>query len=163
MDMVPMQFVYRFGEFEADAQRFQLRRNGIPLVVEHKPLHIILYLAAHSERLVSKQELLENLWDRPRVSDAVLRQAIAGARCALGDPQGFIQTVRGIGFRFMVDVTVQQMTPGFREKAGAYTVPETGELRCEGAALAMYCTAALGQPPSSSVCRGTALGSQKDT
>jgi DNA-binding winged helix-turn-helix (wHTH) protein len=94
-------FIHRIAAFEIDAGRFELRESGRPVAIEKRPLELILYLAWHRERLVSKEELIAELWACRVVSDASLRQAVASARRALQDRHHrIILTVRGKGFRF---------------------------------------------------------------
>ena len=102
--MIGFDSVYRFGDFEVDANRFELRERGSPIPIERRPLELILYLIEHRDRLVTKEELARNLWKCHVVSDASLRQAVATARRALRDrdhDQRSILTVRGKGFRFL--------------------------------------------------------------
>jgi DNA-binding winged helix-turn-helix (wHTH) protein/tetratricopeptide (TPR) repeat protein len=92
-------------DFELDPVRFELRRGGEPVRVEPRVLEVLLYLAAHPDRVVSKQELLEQVWESRFVSESTLTRCIAEARRALGggDPrQSPIQTVHGRGFRFVL-------------------------------------------------------------
>ncbi|HYH45764.1 MAG TPA: transcriptional regulator, partial [Thermoanaerobaculia bacterium] len=95
----------RIHDFELDSVRFELRRGGEPVRVEPRVLEVLFYLAAHPDRVVSKQELLEQVWDSRFVSESTLTRCIAEARRALGggDPrQSPIQTVHGRGFRFVL-------------------------------------------------------------
>ena len=92
-------------DFELDPVRFELRRAGEPVRVEPRVLEVLFYLAAHPDRVVSKQELLEQVWESRFVSESTLTRCIAEARRALGggDPrQSPIQTVHGRGFRFVL-------------------------------------------------------------
>ncbi len=62
------------------------------------------YLVTNGERVVSKDELLGNLWPGEHVSESVLPRCITLARKALGDDPGaqrLIQTVHGRGYRFV--------------------------------------------------------------
>lgn len=93
----------RFGDFELDEQRFELRRNGTLVNAQPRVLEILLFLVTHRERLVTKDELRANVWKEVTVSGAALRQAIREARAVLGeDPNApqYIETVRGKGYRF---------------------------------------------------------------
>ena len=91
-----------FDEIEIDETRYELRRNGQPVAVEPKVFDLIRYLAEHANRLVTKDELIEGVWDGRIVSDAALSSAIKAARRAMGDEDvasSRIRTVRGRGFR----------------------------------------------------------------
>jgi DNA-binding winged helix-turn-helix (wHTH) protein len=92
-----------FGEFELDEDSFELIRDGNPVLVQAKVLDVLIYLVQQRGRLVTKDELLRNLWRNVTVSDASLARAIMGARRALQDESAnprWITTVRGRGYRF---------------------------------------------------------------
>lgn len=95
---------FRFGEFELDPERFELRRTGTPIHAEPQVLSVLIYLVQHRDRLVSKDELLEAVWGDAFVSEATLSSRIMAARRVLGDngsDQHWIKTVHGRGFRFI--------------------------------------------------------------
>ncbi len=93
-----------FGEFELSEKTFELRQRGEVVSVQPKVLDLLIYLARHRDRVVTKEELLEQVWAEAAVSEASLSQAVSAARRALGDsssePQ-ILATVRGRGFRFV--------------------------------------------------------------
>lgn len=99
--------LWRFGDFELDEPRFELRRGGKALAVQPKVLELILYLARHRERVVGKQELFDELWAGTLVTEASLTQALSLARRALGDTpreQHTIRTVRRRGLQFVAPI-----------------------------------------------------------
>ena len=96
--------VFVFDGFELDGDRFELRRHGARVPVQPKPLALLLYLARHHDRLVPRDELVGHLWPDVVVSDDALFHAVKMAREAVGDRgsrQRVIETVRGVGFRFV--------------------------------------------------------------
>jgi len=102
--------VYRFGDCELDAQRLELRRAGVRVPTQPKPLALLFYLARHRDRLVPREELVAYLWPDVVVSDDALFHAVKMAREAVGDrgrQQHVIETVRGVGFRFVAAVEVR--------------------------------------------------------
>lgn len=97
----------RFGEFELDSERQQLRAGGDEVRVEPKVFAVIDHLARHRDRVVTKQELLDELWDEKFVSESALTRVIRDARKALGDSSAeprFIRTIYGKGFLFVANV-----------------------------------------------------------
>jgi len=99
--------VLRFGEHELDAGLFELRHGGRRVPVQPKPLALLLYLALHRDRLVPREELVAHLWPDTVVGDDALFHAVKMARGAVGDRgrhQSVIETVRGVGFRFVAPV-----------------------------------------------------------
>ena len=51
-----------FGNFELDTELFELRRDGEPCTVEPQVFDLLVYLVRHSDRIVSRRELLDTLW-----------------------------------------------------------------------------------------------------
>lgn len=103
--------IYSFGSIEIDLARVELRDNGEPRPVEPQVFALIAYLAEHRDRMVSRDELFEKLWEGKVVSDSALASRIKSARRALGDDgrtQAFIKTVHGRGLRFVADVRVRR-------------------------------------------------------
>ena len=101
--------IYVFGAYTLDTQRYELRRAGEPLPLEPKVFDVLTYLVQHCDRLVSKDELLEQVWCGAIVGEAALVRCIVAARKAIGDrPETppIIQTVRSRGYRFVAPVTI---------------------------------------------------------
>src|SRR5579871_3893318 len=101
--------IYQFGSFELDLARIELRSGGAARHVEPQVFALLALLIENRERLVSKDEIIEKVWDGRVVSDAALSSRIKSARQALGDDgksQRFIKTIHRKGFRFIADVRV---------------------------------------------------------
>jgi TolB-like protein len=99
--------IYRFGGFELDLARAELRAGGEPCPLEPQVFALLAMLVEHRERLVSRDELIEKVWDGRIVTDAAIASRVKSARQALGDDgqaQRFIRTVHGKGFRFVAEV-----------------------------------------------------------
>jgi DNA-binding winged helix-turn-helix (wHTH) protein/pimeloyl-ACP methyl ester carboxylesterase len=96
--------IYRFGRFELDIPRVELRRDGEALHVPKLVFSVLRYLIEHRERVVPKGELLDELWGHRFVSDSTLTVRIKLARKLLGDDgrsQHTIRTVVGRGYQFI--------------------------------------------------------------
>ncbi len=81
----------------------ELRSSGTVVQVESKVFDLIDHLVANRERLLSKEELVTNLWNDRIVSDAAISSGSSAAIRVLGDngnAQRFIRTLHGRGFRF---------------------------------------------------------------
>jgi len=105
--------ISRFGEYEIDTGLFQLRRGGQPQRVEPQVFDVLVYLVQNHDRVVTKDELLENIWGDKYVSEAALNSRLMAARRAIGDSgqeQRLIQTVHGRGYRFVGQV-VEDLEP----------------------------------------------------
>lgn len=94
-------FRYRFGSAEFDEARFELRVAGTPVEIQRKPLEILACLLAHAGEVVTKDELLDLVWEgRPTVEN-VIANAVAKLRGALGaENADRIVTQPRVGYRF---------------------------------------------------------------
>jgi eukaryotic-like serine/threonine-protein kinase len=94
-------FRYRFGSAEFDEARFELRVSGLPVEVQRKPLEILSCLLAHGGEVVTKDELLDIVWEgRPTVEN-VIANAVTKLRGALGEENSErIVTQPRVGYRF---------------------------------------------------------------
>ncbi|HEY1706834.1 MAG TPA: winged helix-turn-helix domain-containing protein, partial [Rhizomicrobium sp.] len=98
--------IYRFGQFELDIAKVELRSQGEVRSVEPQVFNLLALLVENRERLVSRDEIIEKVWDGRVVSDAAIASRIKSARKALGDDgasQRFVKTIHRQGFRFVAD------------------------------------------------------------
>lgn len=98
---------YVFGDSEIDLDRFEVRRGRQTVPVEPQVFEVLRYLVEHRDRLVTKEELLDNVWGDRFVSESALTSRIKDARRAVGDDgqlQQVIRTVHGRGYRFVAEV-----------------------------------------------------------
>src|SRR2546430_15198468 len=103
-----------FGECVLDTQRHELCRAGRVSRLRYKVFQVLIYLLAHADRVISKQELREQVWPQQFISDAALESTIKAVRQAIGDSgrgQQLIQTVYGQGYRFLAAVEVHPRDP----------------------------------------------------
>ncbi len=103
--LAPM--LYRFGPYELDTAKVELRTGGEVRPVEPQVFGLLALLVENRERLVSRDEIIEKVWDGRIVSDAAVASRVKSARQALGDDgqaQRFIKTIHRQGFRFVAEV-----------------------------------------------------------
>ena len=74
----------QFADCSLDAASRELTRDGKIVAIEPRTLDLLLYLIAHRDRAVGKDELQDNVWGTI-VSDAALTRAIMKVRKAVGD------------------------------------------------------------------------------
>jgi TolB-like protein len=105
---------YRFAEFEIDLTQQELRRDGEFIHIEPQVFDLIVHLVSNHDRVISKDELIENIWHGRIISEAALSSRINAARRALGDngnDQSVIRTLHKRGFRFVGSVQVVDSSP----------------------------------------------------
>jgi len=105
---------YVFGECTLDTQRAELARTGHVYRLRRKVFQVLVYLLAHADRVVSKQEICEQVWPQQFISDTALESVIKAVRQAIGDSgraQRLLQTVYGQGYRFVAAVTTEDQRP----------------------------------------------------
>ncbi len=99
--------IYRLAEAELDPRNGQVKRRGEELYLRPKPLQVLLYLIEQRPRLVTKEELLEQVWQGDAVTDDALVQSIVEIRKTLGDSSQqprWIKTFPKTGYRFIGEV-----------------------------------------------------------
>jgi len=99
--------VYRFDDFLADPETWRLSRGGQEIHLEPVVLELLIYLIAHSERLVTREELMDTVWGDTVISESALTKAVARLREALDDDPAaprYLETVRSKGYRFVGNV-----------------------------------------------------------
>jgi predicted ATPase/DNA-binding winged helix-turn-helix (wHTH) protein len=99
--------VLRFEACELDIGRHELRRDGEVVKVEPQVFDVLVALADRRGQLVTKNDLLDEVWGDRFVSESALTSRIKAARQAVGDDgrqQRVIKTVHGRGYRFVADV-----------------------------------------------------------
>jgi DNA-binding winged helix-turn-helix (wHTH) protein/predicted ATPase len=120
--------IYRFGDCELDDRRLELRRGGVPCHLEPQVFEVLAYLVRNRDRVVTKNELLDQVWGSRFVTDSALTSRLKSARKAVGDSgraQRVIGTVHGRGYRFLAPVRERGQdrpdapAPIGREAAGA--------------------------------------------
>ncbi len=120
--------LYRFDRFELDLARFELRAGQESIALEPQVFALLALLVENRERMVSKDELVEKVWDGRVVSESAISSRIKSARQALGDDgraQRFIRTIHGRGFRFMGDVDAEVVARSDGTESPADSRPET--------------------------------------
>ena len=96
-----------FGDFELDSAAAELRKSGTPVPIERQAFDLLLLLADNAERVLSKEEIIEKVWDGRFISDSSISTAVKQARRAVDDDgaaQSVIKTVHGRGFRFVAEL-----------------------------------------------------------
>jgi DNA-binding winged helix-turn-helix (wHTH) protein/tetratricopeptide (TPR) repeat protein len=103
---MPGAMIFVFDDFQLDPQKRELVSSTGPVAVEPRVLDALTYLIRHRDRVVSKDELLQQVWQAEHLSDGAVARCIMEARRAVGDDgEGrVIKTAHGRGYRFIASV-----------------------------------------------------------
>jgi DNA-binding winged helix-turn-helix (wHTH) protein len=114
----------RFDNYVLDVVRRELWCGSASVAIEPQVFDLLAYLAQNPDRVVSRDELLQAIWDGRIVSDSAIANRINAARRAIGDSgeaQRLIRTVPRKGFRFIsqvaeapVEAAANQVKAGYR-------------------------------------------------
>lgn len=113
-----------FEGYVVDRLRWDVRRQGEPIKLSRKSLDLLLYLIDHRDRVVTKDELLQQLWSGQIVEESNLTQHVFLIRKALSVHDSgakIINTVMRRGYRFIAEL----------EHAPSHTAPSPAQVRHE--------------------------------
>src|SRR5210317_591186 len=116
--------IYSFDDCILDSESFQLRVAGKPVATEPLVFDLLVYLIEHRDRIVTRDELLDNLWKGKIVTDAALAARLKDARRAVqdsGSRQAVIKTIHSRGYRFVAEVSAQAQQPDGQIKTSSAT------------------------------------------
>ena len=93
---------FSFGPIFLDTAAREVKVNDPPVLLTYKEYELFTYLIENRNRVVSRDELLDKLWDwRADVETRTLDIHIKTLRQKLGEEGGkYIKTVRSVGYRF---------------------------------------------------------------
>lgn len=96
-----------FGSYELHPDRAEVLGPGGPVHLEPKAYAVLRHLVENHDRIVSREELIEQVWGGRFISDAAVASAVKFARKAVGDDgerQQMIRTLHGLGHRCVAPV-----------------------------------------------------------
>jgi len=108
--------VYLLGDFQLEPDNHLLKRQGLPVSLNKKRFQVLVYMIEQRDRLVPRQQLLDEFWDGSEVYEENLTKCISEIRKALDDqkkPHKFIETVPAVGYRYIGPVSekVSELEP----------------------------------------------------
>lgn len=114
---------YKFSNFELDLGKFELRDKGQMVPLEPQVFLLLKLLVENQDRMVSRSEIIDKIWNGRSMSNSAIDSRIKSARSAVSDngtTQHTIRTVHGQGFRFLATAIAQPET----SKVPAQPMPE---------------------------------------
>jgi DNA-binding winged helix-turn-helix (wHTH) protein/formylglycine-generating enzyme required for sulfatase activity/dienelactone hydrolase len=129
--------IFRFAEFEVREQEFCICKGSVMEPVEPRAFRLLLILLRNAQKVITKEELLDAVWDDVEVTQNSLTQSIVKLRQRLGDDARsprFIETVSKVGYRFMVPVESapdrsEEAVPSHLPNAATANDPRLGTTR----------------------------------
>ncbi len=123
---------YQLNNYEIKTETRELLYKGKPQHVEPLIFKLLLFMLENPDRVLSRDELIETIWESRVISDSALSASISAVRHALGDTgnkQNCIKTVSGSGYRFIANFTcVENDTAGLKLKEKAQPYKEEQKL-----------------------------------
>ena len=117
MDKPPVQKIYEFEDFRFDAEHLMLYRRGEAIPLAPKAAETLLVFIKRRGQILSKEELIEQIWPGAFVEESNLYLYLSVLRKALGNQKSgtpYLETLRRRGYRF--NGTVQLISDGSREE-----------------------------------------------
>lgn len=97
---------FRFDNHELESELRELTRDGVRVPMQPQVFDLLVFLIAQRDRVVSKDDLVAEVWGNRPISDSALNSRINAVRKALqddGKAQRLIRTIPRKGFRFVGD------------------------------------------------------------
>jgi len=101
--------IFQFGEFHVDPLARTLRRGEETVTLNRRAFDVLLYLVQNPGRVLSREELLRNVWPDTFVDENSLAQSVSVLRRAIEEKPGdnsYLVTLPGRGYQFVSPVTV---------------------------------------------------------
>ena len=98
--------VFEFGPYRLEPAESRLTRDGVPVHVTPKALELLVALVTRPGRLITKEELVAEVWPDTFVEEGNLAVNMTRVRQALNDDSGqsYVETVPKRGYRFVAPV-----------------------------------------------------------
>src|SRR6202050_4424143 len=120
-------WIFQFGEFQLDVSARSLRREKASVPLNSRAFDVLVYFVQNPGKVLTREELLKNVWAESFVDENSLAQSISALRRALEEKPGdnnFIVTLPGRGYQFVSPV---QVVTSEKEDAQTEEAPSTSK------------------------------------
>jgi DNA-binding winged helix-turn-helix (wHTH) protein/tetratricopeptide (TPR) repeat protein len=125
-----LNLLYIFEKYALDPGRRELRCGAEAIAMEPQAFDLLVYLIRHREHVVSRDEMIEQVWGGRIVSESALSTRINAVRSAIGDSgteQRLIKTLPRKGVRFVGDVR-EGLEPSDVPAGGSFEIIDSHEV-----------------------------------
>lgn len=122
---------FRFEDFIFDTEEPSLTQAGEPVPIRPKTAELLHYILSHREQLLTKQAILDHVWQDTHVTEAVLFQTISDLRKVVGQTRAkiYIENVKRKGYRWAIEDTENlDETPSLAEDPHTLDSPDLSSL-----------------------------------
>ncbi len=141
--------MFEFSKFTLEPRTRTLKRQGETVTLNRRAFDLLLYLVQNPGRILSREELVKNVWPDTFVDENSLEQSISALRRALAEKPGdnsYVVTVQGRGYQFVSEVKDTEMA--VMAPAGAATSGAAGGVILERETIRTSITRQDNQLPS---------------
>lgn len=124
------QYKIAFEEFELDVGKRSLKRGGEDVRLNAKTFDLLVFLTENARRVLTKDEILQAVWDGQFVEEANLAVQISALRKILNDKKDnprFLLTVPGKGYEFVADIQTDEEIIIENHKFSRLVIEETND------------------------------------
>jgi two-component system phosphate regulon response regulator PhoB len=94
--------IFKSGIVTVDESRFSVTVAGTPIEVSATEMRLLTELIRHSGKVLSRDQLLQRAWGfMPNVTTRTIDTHIKRLRQKLGEASDYIETIRGVGYRWI--------------------------------------------------------------
>ena len=103
--------LFYISGIKVDPSKNQIEKDNLVVAVQPKVMAVLIYLAQNSDRVVSADELIKNLWDNRVVSYGTVPKAITSLRKALGEFLGNEEVIANYskkGYQLLISAEIEE-------------------------------------------------------
>lgn len=152
---------YYIDDYEIRADTRELLYKGSPKKLEPLIFKLLIYMLENPDRVLTRDELISNIWESRVISDSALSAAMCATRQAIGDTaskQKYIKTVSGSGYRFIAEFT-KLSNKTLSNKKSSIDIPDSSQFDLNSEPSSLL---ALPDKPSVAIMNFVNIGSNEE-